>query len=332
MPETSILENGRVPGSPLAQSPYAVLGVTPDASDSTLRVAYRRKLRETHPDTGGTALEFDLVQRAWELIGTPSARAAYDSGSTKVWNLDEPQRTWAPAPPAPRAGSTRPQARTHGHPGGWYREQYLELLHEWVGRGVEIADPYDPVLVRSAPLEIRHLLASAVAEEETAVVLSGLGIGYTVWNDVRTDDRGFENGLTSGPQGGAGKIDHIVLGPTGLWGLLSEDWGRRVSSRRGELIGPGLRPGERPLHELAGRARQFEKQAKVRFTALAVVVPDDMALEGVVTVGAIRGAKTFLVERPRLANLLGARPPGVAFGGTDLFEVRTRVQSAARFV
>ncbi len=320
-----------MPGSPLAHSPYAVLGVAEHASDAELRIAYRRKLRETHPDTGGTAVQFDLVQRAWEIVGTPAARARYDSGS-KAWTVDEPTRTWAPPSPPARA-STRPQARTHGHPGGWYREQYLDLLREWVGRGVDIPDPYDAKLVRSAPLEIRHLLASAIAEENTAVELAGLGIGFTVWNDVRTDSgRSAETGLTAGPQGAAGKIDHIVLGPTGLWGLLSEDWGSRVSTRRGEVIGPALRPDEKPLHELAGRAKQFERQAKVRFSALAIVVPDDTAPEGVVPVGAIRGATTFLVERPRLAHLLGTRPPGVAFGGTGLFEVRTRVQSAARFV
>lgn len=317
-----------MPGSPLAHSPYAVLGVSELASDAELRVAYRRKLRETHPDTGGTAVQFDLVQRAWELVGTPAARAAYDAGGART----ETPRTWAPAAPPTRA-STRPQARTHGHPGGWYREQYLDLLREWVGRGVDIPDPYDAKLVRSAPLEIRHLLASAVAEEDTAVVLAGLGIGFTVWNDVRTDSgRSTETGLTAGPQGAAGKIDHLVLGPTGLWGLLSEDWGSRVSTRRGEIIGPALRPDEKPLHQLAGRAKQFERQAKVRFSALAIVVPDDTAPEGVVSVGAIRGAKTFLVERSRLANLLGSRQPGLAFGGTDLFEVRTRVQGAVRFV
>jgi hypothetical protein len=320
-----------MPGSPLARSPYAVLGVADRASDSELRRAYRRRLRETHPDTGGNAVEFDRVQRAWEQVGTPESRAAYDAGRT---GTGEATRTWAPPAPAPRADSSRPQARMYGHPGGWYREQYLELLQEWVGRGAAIPDPYDPALTRSAPREIRHLLASAIAEEDTAVVLAGLGIGFTVWHDVRTDPVRAtpDTGLTAGPQAGAGKIDHIVLGPTGLWALLSEDFGGRVSVRRGDLIGPGLHRDERPMHELAGRARRFERLAKVRFSALAIVVDDDTAPEGVVTLGSIRGASTVLVERPRLANLLGTRPANTAFGGTDQFEVRTRVQSAARFV
>ena len=312
-----------------------MLGVGTDASHHELRRAYRRRLRETHPDTGGAAAEFDRVQRAWEQLGTPESRAAYDSGTQRVWNLDAPPRSWAPAAPPTRA-SSRPQARSHGHPGGWYREQYLELLHEWVGRGVAIPDPYDVTLVRSAPREIQHLLASAVAEEDTAVVLATLGIGFTVWNDVRTDPvrRGVQqpNGLSAGPQGAAGKIDHIVLGPSGLWGILSEDWGDSVSARRGELIGPGIRADERPMHELADRARAFSKLARVKFSALAIVVPDDMTAEGVTAIGSIRGAQTLLVQRSRLANLVRLGVPGVGVGGTELFEIRTRVQAAARFV
>ncbi|MFC5501271.1 J domain-containing protein [Lysinimonas soli] len=325
-----------MPPSPLASSPYGVLGVDVDASQHELRRAYRRRLRETHPDTGGAAEEFDRVQRAWEQVGTPEARRAYDDGTQKIWNVDTPARTWAPPAPSTRASSSRPQARTYGHPGGWYREQYLELLHEWVGRGVAIPDPYDLSLVRSAPREIQRLLASAVAEEDTAVVLASLGIGFTVWNDVRTDPvrRGVQqpNGLTASPQGAAGKIDHIVLGPTGLWGMLSEDWGDSVMARRGDVVGPGIHADEHPMHELASRARSFSRLAKVKFSALAIVVPDDTTPEGVIALGAVRGAQTLLVQRSRLANLVRIGVPGVGVGGTDLFEVRTRVQAAARFV
>lgn len=304
-----------MPGSPLASTPYAVLGVPAHASDAELRAAYRRRLRETHPDTGGRAADFHAVQRAWEQVGTPEARAAYDSGRAPV----ETEHTWAPAAPRKRANTSRPQARIHGHPGGWYREQYLDLLQEWMGRGAAIPDPYDPALVRRAPGEVRYLLANAIAEEQTAVVLAGLGIGFTVWHDVKVDS------------GRDGKIDHVVLGPTGLWALLSEDWGAPVSTKRGDLTGAGLLPGERPLHELAGMARQLERQAQVRFSALGIVVADDASPEGVMTLGTIRGAQTLLVQRPRLAHLLQTRG-GASFGGSDQFEVRTRVQSAVRFV
>lgn len=298
---------------PLAASPYEVLGVAPTASDAELRRAYRQKLREAHPDTGGAAAHFHRVQHAWELVGTPEARAAYDRGGGRS---GIPDTSYAPAPP-PKRPDSRPQARSYGHPGGWYRERFLDLLHEWAGRGVDVPDPYEPALLRSAPREIRHLLADAVAEEDTARVLATLGIGFTVWHDVRTDQ---------------GKLDHIVLGPTGLWAMLSEDWGEPVKTKRGELIGQALAPGERPMHELANRARAFARAAHVRFSAAVIVVPDGASPEGVTALGSARGAQALLVQRPRLAHLVRTGLPGVGTGGTDLFEVRTRVASAVQYV
>ncbi len=152
-----------------------------------------------------------------------------------------------------------------------------------------MADPYDPALLRSAPREVRHLLAAAVAEEDTARVLSTLGIGFTVWHDVRTDATGPSAGLVRG-RDDRGKLDHIVLGPTGLWAMLSEDWGEPVKTKRGELIGPGLAPGERPVHELSVRARAFARAARVKFSALVVVVPDGASPEDVIDLGSVRGA------------------------------------------
>lgn len=299
---------------PLARSPYEVLGVAATASQEELRRAYRAKLRETHPDTGGAAAHFHAVQQAWEEIGTPEARSAYDRGG--VSDTSGEPRSWAPAAP-PRRPDSRPQARTYGHPGGWYRERYLDLLHEWVGRGVAVPDPYDPALLRSAPREVRHLLADAVAEEDTARALAALGIGFTIWHDIATTE---------------GKLDHIVLGPTGLWAMLSEDWGEPVKTKRGEVIGTGLAAGERPVHELSLRARAFARQARVKFSALAIVVPDDASPDGVMALGSVRGSQALLVQRPRLADLVRTGLPGVGTGGTDLFEVRTRVTGAVRFV
>lgn len=272
-------------------------------------------LRETHPDTGGNANRFLAVQRAWERIGTPESRAIYDSGRTP----DAGHEPFAPQGPRPRK-DTRPLARSHGHPGGWRRERYLQLMREWVGRGVEIADPYDPALVRSSPRDIRHLLADALAEEQTARAVSQLGIAYTVWHDVATGN----------PED---KIDHIVLGPTGLFAVLSEDWGAAVKVRKGEIIGEALLPGERPMHALEVRAKVIARAAKVRFSGLIIVVPDDAITEEYVKLGTSRGATELIVQRSFLTILLRSGIPGAERpGGTEIFDVRTRLQSTVRFV
>ena len=309
-----------MPDSPLAASPYEVLGVARDASDEELRKAFRRRMRETHPDAGGSAAEFHAVRQAWELIETRQARAAFDRGgstrsSAQTAEEHTSSRTWAPAAPRPRQ-DTRAAARSSGHPGGWFRERYLAELREWAGRGVTVPDPYDAALGRSAPRQIRHLLAAAVAEEESARQLATLGIGFTLWHDIDTR---------------AGKLDHVALGPTGLWAIQSEDWGAPVSIRKGELISEGLPHGERPMHEVATMAKVLGRDSHARFTALVMVVPDD-ATDGVQEVGRIRGVNALLCGRSRLVDLLRTGIPGVGIGGTDLFELRSRLQAAIHFV
>jgi hypothetical protein len=303
--------------SPMSLSAYEVLRVDVDVDDEGLRRAYRVRLRETHPDTGGDAAMFVQVQRAWELVGTPEARAAYDRGrghASSEWG-------GATASAAPRP-DTRPRARAYGHPGGWRRERYLSLIREWVGRGVEVADPYDPALVRSAPPEIRHILADALAEEETARLVSDLGMGYTVWHDVFADRDGVD------PEQ---KIDHLVLGPSGLYAMLSEDFGGPVGVRRGEISGPNVIGA--PVTQLVSRARVIARAAGVRFSGAMVVLPDDAILDAVTVLGKVRGTPVVLVQRSALTTLLLRGIPGAReVGGTELFDIRTRLQQRVRHV
>ncbi|MGN7969610.1 DnaJ domain-containing protein [Microbacterium sp. 22296] len=305
--------------SPMSSSAYEVLRVAADIDDEGLRRAYRVRLRETHPDTGGDAALFVQVQRAWELVGTPEARSVYDRGRGSTagsWGGGSP----ASAPSRPT--DTRPRARSYGQPGGWRRERYLDLIREWVGRGVDIADPYDPALVRSAPPEIRHILADALAEEETARLVSELGMGYTVWHDVFADRDGRD------PEQ---KLDHLVLGPSGLYALLSEDFGGPVGVRRGEISGPNVIGA--PVTELVSRARVIARAAGVRFSGAMVVLPDDDVLEAVTELGKMRGTPVALVTRSALTTLLRRGIPGAReVGGTELFDIRTRLQQRVRHV
>lgn len=304
-------------GSPISATPYEVLGVDAGATTDELRRAYRKLLRSTHPDTGGDTGKFVAVQLAWERVGTPEARSAYDGG--RITDGGDTPHTWAAQSARSRPQDTRPRARAYGHPGGWRRERYLVLIQEWAGRGVAMANPYDAKLVASAPRELRHILADALAEEATARALADLGIGFTIWHDV----------ATGAPED---KIDHIVLGPTGLFALLSEDYGEPVRVRRGELIGDAV-AGERPMHALAVRARVVSRAVRIKFTALVIVLPDDAIEERFIVLGSDRGAQTVIVRQSQLPALLRDGLPGSALrGGNELFDVRTRLQAGIRFV
>jgi hypothetical protein len=311
--------------SPAAPSPYEVLGVSATVSQEELRRAYRRLARATHPDTGGTAAAFQAVQTAWELVGDPEDRARYDRGESLVVDAVAGESGGAgfsatvhPTRTSSRGATVR--ARSYGHPGGRARERFLTLMREWMGRGSD-ADPYDPALVRSAPREIRMLLAEALAEEATARAVSGLGIGFTIWNDVAVH-----------PATDA-KLDHIVLGPAGLFAVRSADWGGEVKLAKGELAGAGIGRDEEPFHELHAAAKSFGRQAGVRFTGLIVVVPDDALAVPFDIVQRGRLAGSLVVRRSLLPTVLRDGANAAGRESVDrAFELRPRLQEAVRFV
>jgi molecular chaperone DnaJ len=62
---------------------YAVLGVSRDADPDTIKKAYRKLARQLHPDVNpdpDAAARFQEVGRAYEVLGDPQKRAAYDRG------------------------------------------------------------------------------------------------------------------------------------------------------------------------------------------------------------------------------------------------------------
>src|SRR5690606_23206815 len=223
---------------------------------------------------------------------------------------DEPRWDgWRPPPPPT---DTRPRARSYGSPGARHRTQYVELVRELLGAD---ADPYDPVIVRTVPVDLRRLLAAALAEEATARAVSDLGMGFTAWHDVTT-------GTT---------LDHIVLGPSGLYGIASEDFGDAVRVRRGELTGAGV-VGREPVAELTAGVRMIARAARVRFSGAIIVVPDDDLDQAVEDLGTISGVPVSVVARSALARVLRRGAPGArVIGGNELFDVRTRLQQTARF-
>ncbi|MGZ0712451.1 DnaJ domain-containing protein (plasmid) [Coraliomargarita sp. W4R53] len=305
--------------SPLSASAYDVLQVEPACDDETLRKAYRLRLRQTHPDTGGDSAQFVQVQRAWDLVGTAQARASYDRGHGFGSERAAEWSGWS----APRTQSrdTRPRARSFGQPGGWRRERYLTLIREWAGRGVTLTDPYDPALVRSAPHHIRRLLADALAEEATARIVGDLGMGYTVWHDVDASGRSASGDL---------KIDHVVLGPSGLFGVLSEDFGDAVKMRRGEIIGDSVTGA--PIGDLLARMRTVSRAARVKFSGAIVVLPDDDVAHVIDEIGKVKGLPVAVTARSGLSAVLRRGITGArSMGGNEVFDVRTRLQQTVRF-
>jgi curved DNA-binding protein CbpA len=61
--------------------PYKTLQVDPEAEDEVIQAAYRRLARKYHPDLAANpeaAARMAQINAAWELIGKPERRAAFD--------------------------------------------------------------------------------------------------------------------------------------------------------------------------------------------------------------------------------------------------------------
>lgn len=81
---------------------YEVLDVAPDATLDDIRAAHKSQVRKTHPDAGGSAALFRLVQEAYETLSDNGRRAAYDqsrAGGTRS-SSSEP----GPGTPPPEGG------------------------------------------------------------------------------------------------------------------------------------------------------------------------------------------------------------------------------------
>ena len=59
---------------------YATLGVSRTATIEEIKIAYKQKARECHPDRiGGSTAEFQKIQQAHETLSDPTKKAQYDN-------------------------------------------------------------------------------------------------------------------------------------------------------------------------------------------------------------------------------------------------------------
>ena len=130
---------------PAEDTYYDLLDVKLDASAAEIRSAYRRRIKQTHPDQGGDAVLFRRVQRAFETLSDPVLRRIYDEEI---------------APPGP-SRSQRPPGSVEdlfGPGSSWQetgRAATSEARHQrqdddWLGRW---DDPVSSPVRRPLPLE-----------------------------------------------------------------------------------------------------------------------------------------------------------------------------------
>lgn len=104
---------------------YEVLGVSKDAAVAEIKTAYRKLLRQTHPDTGGNAALFTLVQEAWEVLGDEGKRRSYDlslANSQSDYKSGQSSSGGYSSRGNYRSSGTSGSSYTPGYQDGHYRE------------------------------------------------------------------------------------------------------------------------------------------------------------------------------------------------------------------
>jgi curved DNA-binding protein CbpA len=93
---------------------YRILQVDPRAEPEVIKAAHRTLARLYHPDVaGGSQARMVAINQAWDVLGDPRARRAYDRGRSVL----------STAPSAPAARATEPSwgqgaVRPSGPPSG----------------------------------------------------------------------------------------------------------------------------------------------------------------------------------------------------------------------
>jgi curved DNA-binding protein CbpA len=102
---------------------YQLLGVARDAPREEIALAWRRRARDEHPDArhgdAGAPDRFRALAEAWQVLGDPGRRAAYDRGLGPGRPPGRVRVTvrHSPAAPGPAAaGSTASPAGAGGPP------------------------------------------------------------------------------------------------------------------------------------------------------------------------------------------------------------------------
>src|SRR5260370_5964540 len=115
----------------MAQTPYEVLGVKPDASAEEIRKAYRKLAKELHPDLnpGKPAAEarFKAVTAAYDILSDAEKRGRYDRGEIDESGAERPRYSYRPHAEGAQGWKYQPQ--------GEMNVEDLDDLFAMFGRG-----------------------------------------------------------------------------------------------------------------------------------------------------------------------------------------------------
>lgn len=153
---------------------YEILGVSPDASASEIKAAYRKRARKTHPDVAGAEMNglLLLIQHAHEVLSDPAQRAEYDRTMSGGYAAPAAEPVPPPADPPPRGWVPGEQVPEELYSGPLPREGHDLGRMPWIDQfdGVERSS----VRITGAGLRRWHWALIGAGAGAGAIVLTQL--------------------------------------------------------------------------------------------------------------------------------------------------------------
>jgi nuclease-like protein len=140
-------------------------------------------------------------------------------------------------------------------------------------------------------LDLERLQRGILGEEAVADALAGLPSSYWVLHGITT---------------GHGDVDHVVIGPTGVFALETKAWQGKFYRSRGQLYCNG-KPAEHVLRQArgaAGQVRELLLEAGIDEWVEAVVV----AARASVSRSPVRFRKSYVISIKDLVSFVTDRP------------------------
>lgn len=147
---------------------YEVLEIPVTASFDVIKEAFRKKVKECHPDRGGNHEQMVLVNEAWNILSDPSSRADFDAFlRAKTKGNDEKYNEEKVAKDQQRA---REKARRS--PVGWdtidsflntLKTDFRDAQYQHYEENKQVLFPMPPFIVGSRSGQIFNLVGALVA-------------------------------------------------------------------------------------------------------------------------------------------------------------------------
>jgi hypothetical protein len=144
--------------------------------------------------------------------------------------------------------------------------------------------------VRDGLRGLGSFFKGARGEERVALLLAGLPSAYHVFHDV--------------PCGGAGGIDHAVIGPTGLFVVETKCWAGAVTLEGGEILVDGGAPSRAPIPQARASARALAAFLSERLEAVPACVPVVCFASDTLAGGAEKAEDTRVCNARSLTGLI----------------------------